>query len=143
LRREREEMIARQQHESTTDTAHVRAVQRENVQLNLKVKSLLAELDELRGQREHAGMQADNVTRLQVKQLAELSASIKALEVRATVKLAIEALPSVSTTASNPGLYFRPGAAFSKVPRKILGKLLILLLLLLLLLLLHSFQLLC
>jgi len=35
-----------------------------------------------------------------------------------------------------------PGAAFSKVPRKILGKLLILLLLLLLLLLLHSFLLL-
>ena len=81
LRREREEMVARQQQESTTDAAHVRAVQRENVQLNLKVKSLLAELEEIRSQREHVGMQADNVTRLQVKQLADLSASIKALEV--------------------------------------------------------------
>jgi len=38
--------------------------------------------------------------------------------------------------------FYRPGAALSKVPRKILGKLLILLLLLLLLLL-HSFLLLC
>jgi len=52
------------------------------VQLNLKVKSLLSELEEIRSQREHAGMQADNVTRLQVKQLAELSASVKALEVQ-------------------------------------------------------------
>jgi len=43
--------------------------------------------------------------------------------------------------ASAPYLY-RTGAAFSNVPRKILGKLLILLLLLLLLLLLHSFVLL-
>jgi len=82
LRREREEMLARQQQESTTDATHVRAVQRENVQLNLKVKSLLAELEETRSQREHAGMQTDNVTRLQVKQLAELSASVKALEVQ-------------------------------------------------------------
>jgi len=85
LRREREEMLTRQQQESTMDSAHVRAVQRENVQLNLKVKSLLSELDEIRSQHEHAGMQADNVTRLQVKQLAELSASVKALEVQLSV----------------------------------------------------------
>ena len=81
MRREREEMLARQEQESTTDAAHVRGVQRENVQLNLKVKSLLTELEEIRSQREHVGMQADNITRLQVKQLAELSASVKALEV--------------------------------------------------------------
>ena len=81
LRREREEMQTQQHHDSTTDAAHVRAVQRENVQLNLKMKSLLAELEEIRSQREHVGMQADNVTRLQVKQLAELSATVKALEV--------------------------------------------------------------
>ena len=81
LRRERDEMLTHQQQESTTDAAHVRAVQRENVQLNLKLKSVLAELEEIRSQREHVGMQADNVTRLQVKQLAELSATVKALEV--------------------------------------------------------------
>jgi len=75
-------MLARQEQEAATDVTHVRSVQRENVQLNLKVKSLLAELEEIRSQREHAGMQADSVTRLQVKQLAELSASVKALEVR-------------------------------------------------------------
>jgi len=74
-------MLARQQLESTTDATHVRTVQRENVQLNLRVKSQLAELDEIRSQRQHVGMQADNVTRLQVKQLAELSATVKALEV--------------------------------------------------------------
>jgi len=51
------------------------------MQLNQRVKSLLAELEEIRSQREHAGMQADSVTRVQIKQLAELSASVKALEV--------------------------------------------------------------
>jgi len=81
LRRERDEMLTQQQHDSTTDAAHIRSVQRENVQLNVKLKSLLTELEEIRSQREHAGMQADNVTRLQVKQLAELSAAVKALEV--------------------------------------------------------------
>lgn len=81
LRRERETLITRQQQESSSDAQHWRNVQRENVQLNLKVKGLLAELDEIRSQREHSGLQADSVTRLQVKQLAEHSASIKALEV--------------------------------------------------------------
>jgi len=82
LRHEREEIVARQLQDATADSSHVRAVQRENVQLNVKVKSLLSELEEIRSQREHAGMQADSVTRLQVKQMAELSASIKALEVQ-------------------------------------------------------------
>lgn len=81
LRREREASVTRQQQESSADAQHWRSVQRENVQLNLKVKGLLAELDELRSQREHSGLQADSVTRLQVKQMAEHSATIKALEV--------------------------------------------------------------
>jgi coiled-coil domain-containing protein 41 len=80
LRHERESTLARQQQDAASDVQHVRTVQRENIQLNQKVKSLLTELDELRSQREHVGLQADSVTRLQIKQLAEHTATIKALE---------------------------------------------------------------
>lgn len=81
LRKERENILERQQKESTNDTQHLRAIQKENIQLNLKVKSLLSELEEIRAQREQAGLQADSVTRLQVKQLTELQSSLKAIEV--------------------------------------------------------------
>lgn len=80
LRKERENILERQQKESTNDTQHLRAVQKENIQLNLKVKSLLSELEEIRAQREQVGLQADSVTRLQVKQLTELQSSLKAIE---------------------------------------------------------------
>jgi len=74
-------MISRQQSTSVGDTQHLRTVQRENVTLNLKVKGLLTELEEIRAQREHAGFQSDSVSRLQNKQLVENQAAIKALDV--------------------------------------------------------------
>ena len=81
LRKERESLVARQQSEGSQDGQRVRALQRENAQLNLKVKGLLTELEEIRAQREHLGLQSDNVARLQSKQLAEHAANVKALQV--------------------------------------------------------------
>ena len=81
LRREREMMISRQQGESSGDAQRVRVLQRENAQLHLKMKGLLTELEEIRSQREHLGLQSDNVSRLQAKQLAEHAANVKSLEV--------------------------------------------------------------
>lgn len=81
LRKERENMLERQQKESSSDSQHLRAVQKENIQLNLKVKSLLSELEEIRAQREQSGLQADSITRLQVKQVTELQSNLKAIEV--------------------------------------------------------------
>ena len=49
--------------------------------MHLKMKGLLTELEEIRAQREHQGLQSDHVSRMQSKQLAEHSANIKALEV--------------------------------------------------------------
>jgi len=82
LRKERENMLERQQKESSSDSQHLRAVQKENIQLNLKVKSLLSELEEIRAQREQTGLQADSITRLQVKQMTELQSNLKAIEVK-------------------------------------------------------------
>ena len=45
------------------------------------VVGLLSELEEIRAESEHTGIQSDSVTRLQTKQLAEHAANIKALEV--------------------------------------------------------------
>ena len=60
----------------------MRTLARDNAQLHLKMKGLLSELDEVRAQNEHQGLQSDHVTRLQVKQLAETTTSLKASEVR-------------------------------------------------------------
>ena len=46
------------------------------------VLGLLTELEEIRAQREHLGVQADNVTRVQIKQLTEYQSNIRTLEVQ-------------------------------------------------------------
>ncbi len=81
LRKEREMIIGRSQAEGPGDAQRVRVLQRENAQLHLKLKGLLTELEEIRAQREHQGLQSDHVGRMQSKQLAENQANIKALEV--------------------------------------------------------------
>lgn len=55
---------------------------REKAQLAQKLKGLEAEVAELRAQRENSGMQAENVQRIQVRQLAEMQATARSLEVR-------------------------------------------------------------
>ncbi|XP_033114662.1 centrosomal protein of 83 kDa-like [Anneissia japonica] len=80
LRKDREAIIAKYTSEGSHDTQRVRNLHRENAQLNLKVKGLLTELEELRAQREQFGLQSDHVTRLQARQMSEHVANIKALE---------------------------------------------------------------
>ncbi|CAH1784057.1 unnamed protein product [Owenia fusiformis] len=80
LRKERETVIGKLQQDTSSDNQKCRVLQRENTQLNLKMKSLLAELEEIRAQREHLGLQSDHVARLQSKQITEHSANLRSLE---------------------------------------------------------------
>lgn len=66
----------------TRDNKRVDLLLREKVQLVQKLKGLEAEVAELRAQRENSGMQAENVQRIQVRQLAEMQATARSLEVR-------------------------------------------------------------
>ena len=81
LRKERDSTVARIQTENSVDSQKVRALQRENAQLVLTAKSVHAELAELRGQCEKQRLEADSVSRTQVKQLAEAHAATRALQV--------------------------------------------------------------
>ena len=45
------------------------------------MKSLLTELDEVRGRREKSGLESDHITRLQNKQMTEFQANLRALEI--------------------------------------------------------------
>lgn len=58
------------------------ALLREKAQLLQKIKGLEAEVTELRAQRENSGMQAESAQRIQVRQLAEMQATVRSLEVR-------------------------------------------------------------
>lgn len=82
LRKERETTITKVREESSQDAEHVRILQKENAQLLLKLKTLTLELEEIHAQREKQGFETDNITRVQGKQITELSATIKSLEVK-------------------------------------------------------------
>ncbi|XP_067284253.1 centrosomal protein of 83 kDa isoform X1 [Pseudorasbora parva] len=58
----------------------VEALLREKAQLHQRLKSLEAEVTELRAERNNSGAQAENVQRIQIRQLAESQAAVKALE---------------------------------------------------------------
>ena len=79
-------MLSRQSaSEGGADVAQrLRNLQRENAQLQLKMKGVVTEMEELQAQREHSGVTSENVQRLQVKQIAEHNAITKALEVPTT-----------------------------------------------------------
>ncbi|XP_027711674.1 centrosomal protein of 83 kDa isoform X2 [Vombatus ursinus] len=53
---------------------------REKAQLCQKLKGLQAEVTELRAERENCGIQAENVQRTQVRQLAEMQTAVRSLE---------------------------------------------------------------
>ena len=83
LEREREELAAQQRgSDPGRDGRRVEVLLREKAQLHLRLQSLEAEGAELRAQRDSSGQQADNVQRIQVRQLAEGQAALKSLEVR-------------------------------------------------------------
>ena len=54
---------------------------REKTHLLQKLKSLEAEVAELRAEKENSGAQVENVQRIQVRQLAEMQATLRSLEV--------------------------------------------------------------
>ncbi|KAM3832603.1 centrosomal protein of 83 kDa isoform 2-T2 [Vipera latastei] len=64
----------------TRDNKRVEALLREKAQLLQKLKGLEAEVTELRAQRENSGVQAENVQRIQFRQLAEMQAAMRTLE---------------------------------------------------------------
>ncbi|KAG8439580.1 hypothetical protein GDO86_005683 [Hymenochirus boettgeri] len=77
----------------TRDSKRVEVLLREKAQLLQKLKSLEAETTELRAERENYGAQAENVQRIQVRQMAETQAIIRSLEAeKQSIKLQAERL---------------------------------------------------
>uniref|UniRef100_A0A803T1H1 Centrosomal protein 83 n=1 Tax=Anolis carolinensis TaxID=28377 RepID=A0A803T1H1_ANOCA len=75
----------------TRDNKRVETLLREKTHLLQKVKGLEAEVAEIRAQREDSSVQADNVQRLQLRQLAEMQGTIRSLEAeKQSVKLLLE-----------------------------------------------------
>lgn len=83
LEKDREELVAQYQSlDPLRDGKRVEALLREKAQLHLRLKGLEAEVAELRAQKENSGQQAENVQRIQIRQLTESQAAVKSLEVR-------------------------------------------------------------
>ncbi|NP_001089427.1 centrosomal protein 83kDa L homeolog [Xenopus laevis] len=77
----------------TRDSKRVEVLLREKAQLYQKLKRLEAETTELRAERENYGAQAENVQRIQVRQMAENQATIRSLEAeKQSMKLQLEHL---------------------------------------------------
>uniref|UniRef100_A0A8C5WCC4 Centrosomal protein 83 n=1 Tax=Leptobrachium leishanense TaxID=445787 RepID=A0A8C5WCC4_9ANUR len=77
----------------TRDGKRVEDLLRDKAHLLQKVKGLDDEVKELRAEREHYGAQAENVQRIQVRQMAETQATIRSLESeKQSLKLQIERL---------------------------------------------------
>lgn len=83
LEKDREDLVAQYQgSDPLRDGKRVEALLREKAQLHLRLKGLEAEVAELRAQKENSGQQAENVQRIQIRQLSESQAAVKSLEVR-------------------------------------------------------------
>ncbi|XP_075065506.1 centrosomal protein of 83 kDa [Mixophyes fleayi] len=77
----------------TRDCKRVEALLGEKVNLCQKLKDLKAEVTELRAERDQYGTQAENVQRIQVRQMAETQATIRSLEAeKQSLKLQLERL---------------------------------------------------
>lgn len=66
----------------TRDSKRVETLSREKAQLCQKLKALEAEVEELRAERHNCVVQAENVQRVQARQLAEMQTMMRSLEVR-------------------------------------------------------------
>ncbi|XP_075456525.1 centrosomal protein of 83 kDa [Ascaphus truei] len=77
----------------TRDSKRVEVLLREKAQLYQKLKGLEAEVTELRAERENCGAQAENVQRIQLRQMADTQATIRSLEAeKQSVKMQLERL---------------------------------------------------
>ncbi|KAM6986010.1 centrosomal protein of 83 kDa, partial [Aplochiton taeniatus] len=96
LEKDKEEMVAQfQGSDPSRDGRRVEALLREKAQLHLRLKGMEGEVAELRAQRENSGQQAENVQRIQVRQLAESHAAAKSLEAeRQSLRLQLDRLES-------------------------------------------------
>uniref|UniRef100_A0A1A8JZN1 Coiled-coil domain containing 41 n=1 Tax=Nothobranchius kuhntae TaxID=321403 RepID=A0A1A8JZN1_NOTKU len=81
LEKDRDELVAQYQGSNPLhDGKRVEALLREKAQLHVRLKGLEAEVAELQAQKENSGQQAENVQRLQIRQLSEFQATVKSLE---------------------------------------------------------------
>ncbi|XP_078098779.1 centrosomal protein of 83 kDa isoform X2 [Sander vitreus] len=96
LEKDREELVAQYQSlDPLRDGKRVEALLREKAQLHLRLKGLEAEVAELRAQKENSGQQAENVQRIQIRQLTESQAAVKSLEAeRQSLRLQLERMES-------------------------------------------------
>ncbi|XP_061570694.1 centrosomal protein of 83 kDa [Cololabis saira] len=96
LEKDREEMVAQYQgSDALRDGKRVESLLREKAQLHLRLKGLEAEVAELRAQKENSGQQAENVQRIQVRQLTESQAAVKSLEAeRQSLRMQLERMES-------------------------------------------------
>lgn len=96
LEKDREELVAQYQNpDPLRDGKRVEALLREKAQLHLRLKGLEAEVAELHAQKENSGQQAENVQRIQIRQLTESQAVVKSLEAeRQSLRLQLERMES-------------------------------------------------
>ncbi|KAA0721073.1 Centrosomal protein of 83 kDa [Triplophysa tibetana] len=81
LERDKEELATQlQSGDPARDGKRVEALLREKAQLHQRLRGLEAEVTELRAERNNSGAQAENVQRIQIRQLAESHSTIKTLE---------------------------------------------------------------
>ncbi|XP_067345718.1 centrosomal protein of 83 kDa isoform X2 [Channa argus] len=92
LEKDREGLVAQYQgSDPLRDGKRVEGLLREKAQLHLRLKGLEAEVAELRAQKENSGQQAENVQRIQIRQLTESQAAVKSLEAeRQSLRLQME-----------------------------------------------------
>ncbi|XP_029350757.1 centrosomal protein of 83 kDa isoform X2 [Echeneis naucrates] len=96
LEKDREDLVAQYQgSDLMRDGKRVEALLREKAQLHLRLKGLEAEVAELRAQKENSGQQAENIQRIQIRQLSECQAAVKSLEAeRQSLRLQLERMES-------------------------------------------------
>lgn len=83
LEKDKEDLVAHYQGaDPMRDGKRAEVLLREKTQLLLRLKGLEAEVTELHAQKENSGQQAESVQRIQIRQLSESQAALKALEVR-------------------------------------------------------------
>nr|XP_019947700.1 PREDICTED: centrosomal protein of 83 kDa [Paralichthys olivaceus] len=82
LEKDREDLVAQYQgSDPLRDGKRVEDLLRAKAQLHQRLKGLEAEVAELRAQKENCGQQAENVQRIQIRQLSESQATIKSMEI--------------------------------------------------------------
>lgn len=96
LEKDKEDLVSQYQgSDPMCDGKRVEALLREKAQLHMRLKGLEAEVAELRAQKENSGQQAENVQRIQIRQISESQTALKSLEAeRQSLRLQLERMES-------------------------------------------------